>query len=101
MFQRIAFWCALIVLAMACIPVPSYGQANQGVVVDSVTKKAGIEGEVVPECNPSQEKITLEKLNQLFGAQNVCGAQCGFGFPKCRISCGDAATCYMGFCIWL
>lgn len=45
--------------------------------------------------------LTLEEVMSQFGAHNVCGAPCGQFQPKCFVSCGDAAACRHGYCIYL
>lgn len=54
-----------------------------------------------PNASFNQEEITLEKLKQMFGSKNVCGARCTSNL-QCRELCGDpSAGCRQGFCIYL
>jgi len=56
-----------------------------------------------PDLSISQDEkpMTLEELKKALGPRNVCGAPCGLGQPKCYVSCGDAASCWHGYCIFL
>lgn len=54
-----------------------------------------------PNASFNQEEITLEKLEQMFGAKSVCGARCTSS-TQCRQICGDSsASCRQGYCIYL
>jgi hypothetical protein len=54
-----------------------------------------------PNASFNQEEITLEKLKQMFGAKNVCGARCT-SKAQCWEICGDSSTsCRQGYCIYL
>src|SRR4051812_29727576 len=98
MSRRVTLWCILGILVMACIPMPSYGQ--EGLSINLGNEKSCIEGEALPQNESGPKTMTLEELKELVGPQNVCGAQCGLGFPKCYFSCGDAAQCVWGYCVY-
>ena len=79
----------------------SHAQGNPGIEVI----QAGVETQaLVPEIDSCQEEetMTLEEIQSIFGAKNVCGARCG-GWPpvNCSNVCGDAASCRSGYCIYL
>ncbi len=98
--RKISLWCLCGILALGLF-IPSVGSAQQCSAAASINL-AATSPAPAPEMNPSPEKpITLEELKLMVGAQNVCGAPCGFGQPKCYVSCGDAASCYHGYCIYL
>lgn len=98
MSRRVGLWCACVVLALGLFPVASFADGNPS--GDVITVGGSVEGATAPDGGQSQP-ITLEEIKRLVGAQNVCGAPCGLGLPKCWVSCGDAASCWHGYCIFL
>ena len=107
------FWLACAVLAVnllvpamgsaAELPAPEASQAE--VVLQDLTPQAEVVSPDLGVCTEQQqdETLTLEQLNQMFGANKVCGVRCANTWPRvnCSQVCGDAAGCYNGYCIFL
>lgn len=98
MSRHVKLWCICGMLALGLL-LPGFAAAQDNPVQNIIKAEQG----PAPEMSVAQEEapITLEELKKMFGAHNVCGAPCGFGQPKCHISCGDAAACRNGYCIYL
>jgi hypothetical protein len=99
MLRKIALWCVCAILVLACFPMPSHAEENQ--CLNAITTQSSTQSPALPGSQPNGGKMTLEELKGLLGAKNVCGAECGFGRPLCAFSCGDAASCYHGFCVFI
>lgn len=100
MSQRLKLWCICVVVVFGfMVPGLALGQEAPA----SAAPAFKTEPVQAPEVNISQDEkpMTLEEIKKLLGPQNVCGAPCGFGQPKCYVSCGDAASCWHGYCIFL
>lgn len=98
MSRRVGFWCACVVLAFSLFPASSFAEDSPSGPV--VTVGGSVEGAPTPDAGQSQP-LTLEEIKRMVGPHNVCGAPCGLGLPKCYFSCGDAASCWHGYCIFL
>jgi hypothetical protein len=98
MSRRVGFCCACVILAFGLFPVSSFAEENPG--GPAITVGGSVEGATAPDGGQSQP-LTLEEIKRIVGPQNVCGAPCGLGQPKCYVSCGDAASCWHGYCIFL
>ena len=101
MSRKIRLWyiCGIIALGLF---VPSLMLAQESPGTVAVQTEMGMQSPA-PEGDMSLEEkpITLEELKKMLGPNKVCGAPCGLGQPKCYLSCGDAAACRQGFCIYL
>ncbi len=94
-------WLA-VAIALVFLVVPNIVSADEDPLDAVVSDEICAADEApAPDAVPEEDPISLEELEQLFGANQVCGAPCGQFLPKCRISCGDAAGCYHGYCIYL
>lgn len=98
MSQRIKVWCICGILALGLL-VPGLARAEEAPALPGINE----DSLQTPDLSMSQEQepITLEELKKMFGPNKVCGAPCGLGQPKCYVSCGDAAACRHGYCIFL
>ncbi|MEA2559364.1 MAG: hypothetical protein QOH06_868 [Acidobacteriota bacterium] len=98
MSRKIRLWyiCGIIALGLF-VPSLMLGQELPGALQTEMNIPSQ-----APDLNVSQDEkpITLEELKKMFGARNVCGAPCGRFQEKCYISCGEAAQCWSGFCIY-
>jgi hypothetical protein len=113
--RKISFWwvCGIVALSFltpamvsaAEPPAPEVSQAEA--VLQDLTPQADVVSPDAAICTgqqegPQEESITLEELNQLVGARKVCGVYCNT-WPRvnCSQVCGDAASCFHGYCIYL
>lgn len=56
----------------------------------------------IDSCLPGEESITLEEFDQLGRARKVCNVRCDlWPYINCNQACGEAATCYDGYCLYL
>ncbi len=98
MVRKLGFLLVCAMLLLVCFPMPGHAEENQ--CLNAATAQGSAQGPVQAGNPPSAGKMTLEELKNLVGAQNVCGAQCGLGFPKCWYSCGEVAQCLWGYCVY-
>lgn len=81
--------------------------AQDDSVVALIQAEPGVEGLEVqqPEfnsCLQEEEVWTLEQIEEAVGRKNVCGIMCGrFTGVDCTFECGDAATCWNEYCVYL
>lgn len=113
MSRKIGSWLMYGVVALSFLmpamgsaaepPVPEAPRAE--VVLQDLNPQADAVSPDLGVCTEQQqdESITLEQLNQMFGANKVCGVRCANTWPRvnCTQVCGDAAGCYNGYCIYL
>jgi hypothetical protein len=102
MSRKIRLWyiCGIIALGLF-VPSLMLGQELPGALQTEMNIPNQAPSQA-PDLNMSQEEkpITLEEIKEKFGPHNVCGVPCGnWGDPKCYVSCGEPARCFLGFCI--
>ena len=98
MSRKIRFLCICGIIAFGLL-APGFAVAQEAPATEVVKSQQS----PPPDLSISQDEkpMTLEELKKAVGPHNVCGAPCGFGLPNCYFSCGDAATCRHGYCIFL
>ena len=78
-----------------------HAQGNPGIETIQAEVNTPILAPEIDSCQ-EEEAMTLDEIQSIFGAQNVCGVRCG-GVPyvNCTKVCGDSASCWNGYCIYL
>lgn len=103
-------WYVCAVLALSLLvpglsfaqDTPSVSDLFQVAPTDAPAAECAAPLALPAEGSENDPAVILKELESKFGAQNVCGARCGYvGAPSCSVSCGDAASCRQGYCIYL
>jgi len=100
MSRKIRLWYVCGIVALGLL-LPGFALGQEAPTM----KVIKLEEIVTPDLNISQDEkpITLEELEKMFGAHNVCGVNCGFiGDLPCWKACGDSsARCFSHHCIYM
>lgn len=95
---RVCLLCGVFALSLF---VPGFGHAEENPILDLSNTEAGNIQVPGSSCQ-EQQQVTLEQLEQIYGAKKMCAARCVSNPTTryCTSVCGDAAGCVNGYCIY-